>query len=205
MLPMFLLLVLHSYAATPQRAAVQIVSFEVKRRAIVRRVNRYGAYAAVLTEGGSMEGSAVTAPILVEHFSFGWQPLDLLNFRCRLEGHELGAKANAVLMRGMPAPLDDRACTEKDVDVGPRSDVAAVRALMRGPLIPFVDVWRDWAYGDWYGGGGGGAIFHKRHGSWGLVRSGGGAMGVWEMRRFGVPQAAWCVFHIYDAVCKKGR
>lgn len=89
MLPFLALLTFHAYASTPQDATLRIVSIGVKKPPVVRRVNIAWPYATVLTSGGVMEGSAVTAPILLRHFSFGWQPLDLLNVRCDLDSHAL--------------------------------------------------------------------------------------------------------------------
>ncbi len=188
-------------AATPQRAAVRIVSFGLKTPATVKHTNVIGRYAVVLTSGGMMEGSNVTAPILVEHFSFGWQPIDLLNFRCSLGSHDLTPRVDALLMRGMPKPQDDRPCRGVLTDSGPRPDVEAVRRLMRGPLVPAVVVSGNWAIGEWYGAGGGETLFRRRDGRWSRTTGGGGAMGVQEMREYGVPRADWCSFGIYDAKC----
>jgi hypothetical protein len=187
---------------TPQTAVTHILSFE-KTPVTVTRTNVVGRYAAVLTKGGMMEGSAVSSAILAERFSFGWQPLELLNFRCRLESHELGSKINAELMRGMPQPYDDhRICAGDLKDAGPPSDVAAVRSLMFGPLVPAVVASGNWALGSWYGAGGGEDLFSKHAGRWKLVAGGGGAMGVDVMREYGVPRDDWCKFGIYDARCR---
>jgi hypothetical protein len=189
-------------AATPQRAAVQAVSFGLKAPATVRRTNLAGRYATVLISGGKMEGANVTAPILVEHFSFGWQPIDLLNFRCRLDSHDFTPAVKALLMRGMPKPQDDRPCRGMLADSGPRPDVEAVRRLMRGPLVPSVVVSGNWAIGQWYGAGGGETLYRRRDGRWTHVAGGGGAMGVEEMREYRVPLEDWCKFGIYNARCR---
>lgn len=125
----------------------------------------------------------------------------MLNFRCRLESHSLGISVDALLMNGMPRPTDDRPCRGYFKDAGPQSDVESVRRAMRGPLVPYVVVSGDWAMGEWYGAGGGESLYRKRDGRWVLVVSGGGAMGVDYMRRYGVPQSAWCKFGIFDAKC----
>ena len=202
MLPTLLATVaLHNYDATPQAAAIQAVSFGLKRPAIIRRMNVVGRYAVVLTSGGMMEGSTVSAPVLVQHFSFGWQALDLLNFRCRLESHELGRQIDALLMRGMPRPEDEWPCRARPNDAGPTADVEAVRRLMHGPLVPYVAASGNWAMGEWYGGGGGESLYRKHEDHWQVVADGGGAMGVQEMRQYGVPPSDWCTFGIYNAKC----
>jgi hypothetical protein len=194
------LALLTNHAATPQAAALQAVSFGVKRPPTVVRTNVVGRYATILLSGGVMEGGAVTAPILLERFSFGWQPLDLLNFRCSLESHRLGKHVEVSLMRGMPKPEDGTPCTERR-DAGSTTEVEAVRRLMTGPLVPFVAVSKGWALGEWYGAGGGESLYRLRGGQWNVVSSVGGAMGILEMRRYGVPQSDWCIFGTYDAKC----
>lgn len=72
---------------------------------------------------------------------------------------------------------------------------------MRGPLVPAVVVFGEWALGNWYGGGGGQSLYRKQRGQWLLVTSGGGAMGTEEMRKYGVPPSAWCKLRIYDPKC----
>lgn len=143
------------YAPTPQGAAIRALGFGPGTSPAVKRLNLVGPYAAVLISGGIMEGSPVTTPILVKHFSFGWQALALLNSRCGLDAQALGAHVEAALMAGMPAPTDDRPCQGARKDAGPPEQVEAVRRLMRGPLIPSVVVSGDWAVVEWYGAGGG--------------------------------------------------
>lgn len=136
-------------AATPQDAALSAIYSGPTKPAVVRRTNRAGAYATVLTSGGRMEGYPITDAILVERFSFGWQALDVLNSRCRLDAHRLDSLTESTLMRGMPKPRDDRPCRGPDSlrDAGPRDDVVAVRSMMRGPLTPYVVVSGNWAMG----------------------------------------------------------
>lgn len=191
----------HNYAATPQRAAVQAVTLEPHKPIVVRRVNIVGQYATVLTSGGVIEGSPVTSALLVKRFSFGWQPLDVLNISCLLHLRNLEAKAEARLLHSMPAPKFDPSCRGLLRDAGASADVSAVRRLMRGPLVPYVGVYGNWSMGSWYGGGGGESLFRKDNGHWHLITHGGGAMGVRSMREYGVPQADWCKFGIYDAKC----
>ncbi|MFY9720606.1 MAG: hypothetical protein WAK16_13290 [Candidatus Cybelea sp.] len=192
---------MHAVGSTPQNAAIRALYSDPKHLAVVKRVNVAGSYATVLTSGGRMEGDLVTDAILVERFSFGWQPLELVNLQCRLDAHNFRRDALTALMRGMPQPKDDRPCGKQPRDAGPAPEVEAVRQLMRGPLVPYVVVSEEWAMGEWYGGGGGQSLYAKRSGKWQLVESGGGAMGVDYMQKFGVPKSAWCAFGIYDARC----
>jgi hypothetical protein len=200
LLPLLALLTVGNYAATPQDAAINALYFRSQKSAAVVRVNRSGEYAAVLVSGGRLEGSLVDAPILVRHFSFGWQALDLLNFGCRLDSHALEPQVETALMHGMPKPTNDRPCRGLK-DTGLPTEIEAVRQLMRGPLVPYVVVSGNWAIGEWYGGGGGESLYQKRNGEWVLVESSGGAMGVSNARTYGVPQSDWCNFGIYGATC----
>jgi hypothetical protein len=194
---------MHAYAATPERAVIQILAPAAKNAPIVRRVNRAGRYAMVLTSGGKMEGSRVTEPILVERFSFGWQPLTILTDRCFLDAYKFSGAVAAKLLRGMTQPAGNRRCRGALSDSGPPQEVDAVRKLMAGPLVPYVIVSRDWAIGEWYGAGGGQDLFHRKNGAWRFVAGGGGEIGVEEVRSYGVPQADWCALGIHDAKCKR--
>ncbi len=190
-----------AYASTAQGAAVGALYFDPKRAPVVRRVNVVGRYATVLTSGGRMEGELVSDAILVQRFSFGWQALDFLNERCRLTSHALGAGTDARLMAGIPVPRDDGPCRDYFKDSGAQRDVESVRKLMQGPFVPYVLVAGGWAKGEWYGAGGGESLYQRRDGRWTLVLSGGGAMGVGYMRKYGVPMQAWCKLGIFDAKC----
>ena len=135
-----------SYAPTALRAAIGAMYSNPKKPVVVVRVNVVGSYATVLTNGGRIEGGLVASPILVEHFTFGWQPLALWKSRCDLEEPVLRKSVEEQLMRGMPALRDDRPChTSFLKDAGPRSEVEAVRKLIPGPLVPYVVVYSSWA------------------------------------------------------------
>ena len=197
-----LALAVQAYATTAGGAAIGALYADPKNPPVVERINVVGPYATVLTRGGRMEGSPVTEPILVERFSFGWQALETLDSQCSLGALKLGRSIEAGLMRGMPQLNDDRPCKGGFLrDAGPRDEVEAIRRMMRGPLVPFVVVSGDWAMGEWYGGGGGESLYRKNDGRWQLVKSGGGAMGVDLMKKYGVPQSAWCKFGVFDAKC----
>ena len=159
---LFAAIALHAYATTAQGAALGAVHVDPKHPAIVERVNVAGVYGVVLTKGARMEGDPVTFAILVERFSFGWQAVDALDSYCSFKAYRLSRSTEDALMRGMPKPKDDRPCRPTLLkDAGPRPDVAAVRRMMRGPLVPYVVVSGNWAMGEWYGGGGGQSLFEK--------------------------------------------
>ncbi|MFN2529003.1 MAG: energy transducer TonB [Candidatus Baltobacteraceae bacterium] len=188
---------IQKFAATPQEAAVR--AMEPSSRPQIVRVNIAGPYATVFTRGGLMEGSPVALPILVKHFSFGWQALELLNSSCNLDERVLGASAKAALMRGLPAPSQDSNCGMPRDD-GDAATIVAIRRQMFGrALVPSVIVHGDFALASWYGAGGGETLFKKMASTnWLSVAGGGGAMGAQEMRKYGVPQDAWHAFGIAD-------
>ena len=192
---------MYAYPATPQTAAIRAQYIEPKNYVVVRRVNVVGRYAAVLASGGRIEGELNANAILVERFSFGWQPLEILDSRCRLDSYGLDVAVKRRLLNGMPELKDDRPCRTEPRDSGSPTAVEAVRRVMRGPFVPYVIVSGDWALGEWYVAGGGESLYQKRSATWRLVESGGGAIGVENVRRNGVPQSAWCVFGILGVKC----
>jgi hypothetical protein len=125
-----------NFGATPQRAAIRTIDFGLTKAPVVRRVNIVGRYATVLTTGGRMEGSPVTDAILVQHFSFGWQPLALLNDTCSFGAYRFTPGVAARLLRGMPQLQKEPRCLGALKDAGPAADVEAVRKQIRGPLVP---------------------------------------------------------------------
>lgn len=200
-LALIALLALTPFASTPALAAIHALYAPKGQSVVVQRINVVGRYATVVSRGGQMESRAVTEPILVEHFSFGWQALEMINFQCRLDGHAISARDKALLMRAMPKPEDDRPCKGISEDAGPTADVEAVRRQMHGPLVPHVVANGDFALGEWYGAGGGESLFKKLGGGWHRIAGGGGAMGTADMKKYGVPSSAWRAFGIYDAKC----
>ena len=131
--------------------------------------------------------------MLLQHFSFGWQALDLLSDTCDLSAHHLGALRESRLMLEMPKLAVNQGACHSYGDAGPASDVASVRAKMHGPFVPYVTVSGEWALGEWYGAGGGQNLFKKTRGAWTFVKGWGGATDAMDLRkRFGVPVATGC-------------
>lgn len=189
--------------ATPEAAARAVV-YPNGHPVEVIRTNVAGRYATVLMRYAAIEGSNVDDPILVERFSFGWQALDGINASCRLTAHRLGKRTDALLMRRMPSPEDERICGDGEDwkrDTGPVRDIEALRRQMAGPLIPWVVVDGTWAAVQWYGAGGGLDIFRLRGAHWQLVADGGGAIDTDEARGIGIPQRSWCALGILRAAC----
>jgi hypothetical protein len=191
----------HAYDATPQAAALRVFG----GAGHVARTNVVGRFATVLVPDGMMEGSRATAPLLLEHFSFGWQPIESLDFRCRLDGHVADFATRRALMAGMPTPRTETACgADRDAgDVGPAADVATIRLLMTGPLVPTVRIAGDNALAEWYGAGGGQDLFRRQGQRWRFVTGGGGMIDAAYLRQLGVPSATACTLAVDDATCAK--
>lgn len=180
--------------ATPQMAALSALYPLPGKAMIVKRINTAGDCAAVLIRGGMMEGGLVNDPILVRRYSFGWQALEALNFRCRLTGHNLGRGVETALMRGMPKMIDDRPCYIPATDSGDVADVESIRRVLGGPLRPLVIIAGDYAMGQWYGAGGGDTIYRRTKQSWRRIAGGGGGHNEADLRALGVPKSARCAF-----------
>lgn len=192
-----------NYAATPPAAALQAVRDPGHAAASVARVNTVGSHATVLLHGAVVGGAPLSDAILLHRFSFGWQPLDVVHSRCAFTMRRIDQKSAELLMRGMPGLSDQTSCKgDYGSDYGPLREIEAVRKIARGPFIPFVAVYRDWAKSEWYGAAGGEHYYRLRHGTWRLVFGGGGAYSTEELGRRGVPRAAWCSFEVYDAKCR---
>jgi hypothetical protein len=195
-----------SYGATIEQATARVLYARNGEHVIIGRINVVGRYATVFTKNGLMEGSRADVPILFEHFSFGWQGIESLNFSCRLEAHRISKHDRILLMRGMPQPRHDRTCDIGSVyDVGPPRLIEDLRRKVRGPLVPVVTVVGRFALVGWYGAGGGDDVFRRTAGRWDLIADGGGAIGVSEMRALGIPQADLCALGVYDAKCPPRR
>jgi hypothetical protein len=190
------------YGATPSDALKKVVYPAPGAKVTITRVNTFGRYAVVLSRGALMESNPA-APILFERFSFGWQALESLDFRCRLDVHEIGAVGNEALMRGMPEPGKQKACGENGGrDSGPTADIETLRS-QSGPLVPSVTVVDNFAMVSWYGAGGGEQIYRKAGGKWIFMLGGGGAWGSQDLIAHGVPARDLCPLGVYDAKCPK--
>jgi len=170
------------YAPNAGAAASQAV---LPSNARIARVNAAGEYATVLLRGGIMEASELRVPILLKHFSFGWQALELVDSSCTLEHLAIGTRAKRALMHGMPKPARDRTCDDLR-DSGDPLAIETIRKKMLGALIPYVVVRTGFAVAGWYGGGGGDVLFKRSGSHWQWAAGGGGSMGTQEMQANGV-------------------
>ncbi len=198
MIAVALLAVAANFAATPEQAVLKVY-FPAGRARIVS-TTRAGDYAVVVTRGGTIEASIDQTPILLEHFAFGWQPLELIDAPCQIAGHSGITTAQALqLSRDISPPKDVPNCTPGAGDRGPADDVAAIRKLAHRGLIPFAAVSGNFGFLSWYGAGGGEEFFKRVHGRWRKFLSGGGAMSARDAAMAGVPRSASRVFGLPDS------
>jgi hypothetical protein len=179
-----------AFAATPQRAALDVFG----PRATVTRTNIAGPYAIVFTSGGSIEEQPDHTPLLLKHFSFGWQPLHFVDALCDLEGDAISPVERKRLRVGVVDRPRREKCSGQGRDIGSAADVEAIRRLSDGPLTPYVAVSGDYGFLSWYGAGGGEDLFKRNGRAWKLIVGGGGAFTQAEARSYGVPTSAARVF-----------
>jgi hypothetical protein len=202
-----LMVIVTLHSSTPQAAARRVVYSSHGSKVVIVRTNIVGPYATVLIHGGYMEGSpAGDAALLFKHFSFGWQGLESLEFRCRLDSQVTSPTERPELMRGMPAPIDRSACGSRNlVDFGSPAGIDAIRRSRDEAFVPAVIVSGNFALVGWYGGGGGEDLLQKRGNRWHVVADGGGLLDVSQLRERGVPKASWRLFGIDEAKSALGR
>lgn len=159
------------YGPTPQRALLAAYRGAKPSPAILR-INTVGTFAVVLARGAFPEQitHTATSAYLLERFSFGWQPLDVLLDGCLMDFRGISRADQRRLLAGMP-PLrpDFDVCNHVVHDVGPPADVAALRARMLGPMVPSVVISGSYAYAQEYGDGGGCGLFHRSGSRWTLL------------------------------------
>jgi len=191
------------YERTPQTAALQAVRYPGHVAAKIARTVIVGNYATVLLHAAIVESAPLTNAILLQKFSFGWQLLDIVDSACVFRARRIARNTTELLMRRMPRVNSPTSCKGYyGTDYRARREVAAVREFARGPFVPFAAVYRDWAKSDWYGAGGGEAFYHLRNGRWRVAFGGGGAYSTEELRKCGVPKAAWCPFRVHGTKCR---
>jgi hypothetical protein len=189
----------HRYGNSPQTAVLTAVYAPAGKIVTISRTNIVGRYATVRLRGAFIAGESADAAILLEHFSFGWQPIESLNFRGRLDGHAIPAADKVRLMDGMPAMQPGDAADRRDV--GAASDVESARLLSDQEFTPYVRVSGRYALVASYGGGGGEFVVRRVAKGWQLVAEGGGPASAEILRERGVPQATICALRVLAAEC----
>jgi hypothetical protein len=177
-----------SYGQSPTQTVQRIF-----RPQQILRTNVVEPYAVVSVRGtGPLFESGRSSEFVLEHFDFGWQIVEMAPSLC---AHERGIRATDErrLMAGMPKQsARDRTCGE--LDSGPKRSIAQVRKLMHGPVVPFVRVFKNYAFSEDYSDGGGCGLFRyePRNNRWKLLGGCKGAMETSVITDNHVPHAVVC-------------
>jgi hypothetical protein len=126
-----------------------------------------GNVAVVSFSHGKIEGVDRSGKLLLRHYVFGWQAVSMAGSKEAFNAADLH-------------------------DTGESADVESIRRKMADKyhsheIIGPVHVVRDYAIANWWGIGGGQALFRKVGSAWTVVTAGGGALGMSDLRRYGVP------------------
>lgn len=178
-------------AQTPQDALAGAYFWKYTTLGKIEKLDNL-ALARVITR---IEGELQKTVVLLQRYPFGWQMIAMNGPSiepCQLKAR--GADANAIAYFSSTfglAPNKSDDCASAPVDVGPGSDVTAIRALLakKNLFIPSVHVVQGWALGNWYGAGGGQELYKKSNGTWSRVAGGGGAFDAGLLEQKGVPPA----------------
>jgi hypothetical protein len=159
-----------AYGPTPQRALLAAYR-EAKPAPAILLVNTVGRFAIVVARGGYVDQltHSPTSAYLLERFSFGWQPLDVVLDDCLLGFRGISAADQRRLLAGMHVPYVVDVCNRVVHDVGPAADIAVLRARMSGPMVPSVVISGQYAYAQEYGDGGGCGLFRRAGSGWTLL------------------------------------
>jgi hypothetical protein len=184
-----------NFGATPEEAAMN-VPFPNGRAHVVATA-RGGRYAVVEVRGAAIEASVDRTPILLEHFSFGWQPLFVIDAPCQFgPGNGITPGIARELNRHF-APNDAAwTCPTGGRDRGPSRDVEAIRKLAHRGLIPFAVVAGDFGFLSWTGGQ---QFFERVHGRWKTILTGPGAFSAEDAAIVGIPRSASLAFGLPES------
>jgi hypothetical protein len=190
----------HSYAATPQAIAVDDLGSmqladapEDLTPVRVERVNVAGPYAIVVAEQYHRPHT-----VLVERFPFGWQALFDDVPGCALGARGIGATDQQTLLAGLTGiiPKDPAGSCGRVSrvfrDIGPATDVAAIRKLALFTYVPYAGVDGDFGYADEYGEVGSCQYFHRTNGTWTSVTSCHGEISLNALKPYGFTQHILC-------------
>jgi len=186
-----------TYAPTPEQAAKNVVYEAVTAPPVAVRTNIAGRYAFVRISAHEKGGEVLDLPVIVQHFSFGWQAVGFANATCSISARGISSGTAMKLLAGMPKPKTD--CFAQRGDSGPAGDIEAVRKIQPFGVVPSVTIAGNYAKADWEGPGGGERIYRRTNGTWKIILGGGGAHTAQDLRAAGVPPDAICKFHISGA------
>ena len=181
-----------SYGAATERAAIVSTIlhhwyFKGDPRIPPPRISRVGiaghfAVAMVRTE---IEGAPFHGEFLLERFPFGWQTLDIASYHfltlnvCDLTAHDISPQTVRLLSERIGIAFVGNAhhCPSPGTyaDRGAPTSVLAIRKISYQGAVQSVRAVGNWGLASWYGGGGGDAIYERKHARWVEISGGGGS------------------------------
>ncbi len=153
----------------------------------IPRISRVGiagnfAVAMVRTE---VEGAPYHGEFLLERFPFGWQTLEIATdgharlHACFLAAHNISPRIVRLLSEriGITYAPNGRYCPPPGTyaDSGAPASILAIRKASHGGIVQSVRAAGQWGLRTWYGGGGGEAIYERKHARWVEISGGGGS------------------------------
>ncbi len=188
------------YGATPVGAAEHIYrSSDLRLRIHVHRSIATERFAIVVVSSTPMDDRHGETALLLQRFSFGWQPVGVVQHTCDIEHRGISARDRATLLRIVNLEPDDpHECALDERDRGPATDVSAIRRQMYGPVVPFVTIADGYAYALEYGDGGGCGLFRRSHGAWENIATCKGALDPTVIGRYHIPTSTVCALGLYE-------
>jgi hypothetical protein len=198
------------YGATPVESVRSIFRISDLHASVhVRSSMVFENVAIVVVHGtpmdqGDSRGADRGAPLLLQRFSFGWQPVAVVQAPCDLDGRGITAREKAKILASIH--LETTSTVDcGDRDRGSADDIVAVRRQMYGPVVPFVIVSGGYAFAPEYGDGGGCGLFRKVGRKWEQIGGCKGALTPGVVERYHIPFGTQCALGIAEAGCAGNR
>jgi len=161
--------------------------------------------AVVVIRGTPMDDADRGTPLLLQRFSFGWQPVSVVDAPCDLDRRGITASDEAKLAAGIHLASNSAERCASERDRGSAEDVAAIRRQMFGPVVPFVIVDDGYAFAPEYGDGGGCGLFRKTSDGWEQIGGCKGALTPGVVEQYRIPLNTQCTLGIAETGCPRKR
>ena len=150
----------------------------------ISRVGIAGNFAVAMVRL-ELDGVHYHGEFLLERFPFGWQTLEIASYRrlalsvCDLKAHDISPQTVRLLSEriGIAFERNARYCPPRGTfaDRGAWTSVLAIRKISHQGAVQSVRAVGNWGIAFWYGGGGGEAIYERKHARWVEISGGGGS------------------------------
>ena len=150
----------------------------------ISRVGIAGNFAVAMVRL-ELDGAHYHGEFLLERFPFGWQTLEIASYHrlalsvCDLKAHDISPQTVRLLSEriGIAFEGNARYCPPPGTyaDRGAPTSVLAIRKISHQGAVQSVRAVGNWGIAFWYGGGGGEAIYERKHARWVEISGGGGS------------------------------